>query len=97
MNGLRLTVSAPPFSVDASLILDGSHSLYGGQTTHRGAFRHLFELSVSAHTEPLFGLEGGTVQFMFQNHAGTNGSDLIGDLQGFSNIDANGRTQVSEV
>lgn len=96
-DGLRLVDSDLPFSVDASLIMDGSHSLYGGRTTHRGAFRNLFELSVSAYTEPLFGLEGGTIQFMFQNHAGTNGSDLIGDLQGFSNIDANGRTQVSEV
>ena len=84
-----------PVDVDASLIFDGSRVLNGGQKTHRAAFRNLFELALSAPTELLFGLEGGTVQVMFQNHAGTNGSGLIGDQQGFSNIDADGRTQVS--
>lgn len=93
---LPLAEQQLPVDVDASLILDGSHNLFGGQTTNRGAFRNLFELALATHTEPLFGFEGGTLQFMFQNNAGTNGSNLIGDLQGFSNIDADGRTQVSE-
>lgn len=85
-----------PVDVDGSLIIDASHSLSGGQTTHRGTVRNLFELALSTHTEPLFGFQGGTLQVMIQNHAGANGSSLVGDVQGFSNIDADGRTQISE-
>lgn len=86
-----------PFQLNAFLIVDSSQSLRGGQTVHRGAIRHLFELSLSAPTMPLFGWSGGTLNATFQSQAGRDGSMLIGDLQVFSNIDADGRNQVSEL
>lgn len=86
-----------PFEIDATLIVDGSRSLRGGLTTNRGAVRNLFELAITAPSEPLFGYSGGTFGLAFQNQAGRNGSDLVGDLQGFSNIDADGRTQIAEL
>jgi porin len=46
---------------------------------------------------PLFGWSGGTLNATFQSQAGPDGSMLIGDLQVFSNIDADGRNQVSEL
>ncbi len=95
--GQPLTEAVFPFELSAFLVVDASQSLHGGKTTHRGAIRHLFELSLSAETEPLFGWSGGTLNATFQNQAGRDGSALIGDLQVFSNIDADGRTQVSEL
>ena len=95
--GQPLTEGMSPFELSAFLIVDASQSLRGGRTTDRGAVRHLFEASLSAATEPLFGWSGGTLTATFQNQAGTDGSTLIGDLQVFSNIDADGRTQVSEL
>ena len=86
-----------PFEIEASLVLDGSQRISGGRPGRRNVVRNLFELSLSAPTEPLIGWEGGSFQVTFQNQAGRNGSDMIGDLQGFSNIDSDGRTQISEV
>ncbi len=86
-----------PFELTAYLIVDASQSLRGGLTTNRGAIRHLFEVALSAPTEPLFGWSGGRLNATFQNQAGPDASILIGDLQVFSNIDADGRTQVSEL
>lgn len=86
-----------PVELNATWIVDASQSLRGGLTTNRGAVRNLFELAVSASTEPLLGFSGGAVGLSFQNQAGRDGSRLSGDLQVFSNIDADGRSQLAEL
>tara|TARA_R110002072_G_scaffold303123_1_gene494621 strand:+ start:24238 stop:24924 length:687 start_codon:yes stop_codon:yes gene_type:complete len=86
-----------PFELNAFFIVDASRSFRGGQTVHRGTTRHLFEMAISAPTMPLFGWSGGTLNAAFQSQAGLDASSLIGDLQVFSNIDADGRNQVSEL
>ncbi len=89
---------AQGFSVEGTLIFDWSVNLHGGVNTAGSAFRHLLDISVTLDTEALFGLEGGTVGLLFQNHNGPDASvQDTGDLQVFSNIDADGRTQLAEL
>jgi porin len=80
-----------------SLTGDGSKDLLGGLNTQSTAWRQLFDAAVQIDSK-LIGLNGGTFYADFQNESGRNGSDLLtGDLQKFDNIDADGRTQLSEL
>lgn len=84
--------------VKATLTTDWSVNLRGGVNTAGSAFRHLLDITVTLDTEALFGLEGGTVGLLFQNQNGPDASvEDTGDLQVFSNIDADGRTQLAEL
>lgn len=84
--------------VEVTLTTDWSVNLRGGVNTAGSAFRHLLDVAVTLDTEALFGLEGGTVGMLFQNQNGPDASvEDTGDLQVFSNIDADGRTQLAEL
>jgi hypothetical protein len=84
-------------SFQANWTLDYSKNFRGGLDTAGSAFRHLFNANLTLNTERLFGLKGGTLFVNFQNQSGDSGLTLTGDAQMFSNIDADGRTQLSEL
>ena len=93
-----LNQHAPGVSIEGTLTFDASVNLHGGVNTNGSAFRHLLDISIILDTEAVFGLEGGTVGILFQNHNGPDASAQdTGDLQVFSNIDADGRTQLAEL
>jgi porin len=94
--GVRPWLDDRGVSLQANLTLDFSKNLRGGLDTGGSATRHLFNANVTLDLERLAGLAGGTVFVNFQNQAGDNGSTLTRDIQAYSNIDADGRTQVSE-
>ena len=71
--------------------------LQGGLDTHDDATRNLLDLRINVDTKALAHLDGGQFSIDFQNEAGRNGTALVGDLQGFDNIDADGRSQISEL
>ncbi len=83
---------------EASITTDWSKNLRGGMNTEGDTFRHLFNGNLTLDAERLMGWEGGTFFLNFQNHNGPDASaDDVGDAQAFSNIDAEGRTQVAEL
>jgi porin len=79
-----------------SYSVDGSVPLTGG-LTRRGAARGLLDLELALDTEPLVGLHGGSLAARFLHHHGRNGSDDVGDLQAFSNIDGDPFSKLYEL
>jgi porin len=73
--------------VSGSYTFDWSAPLSGGLSRH-GAGRGLLDLGVAIDMDKLAGLPGGQFFAEFQDFHGRNGSTDVGDLQGFSNIDA---------
>lgn len=96
--GFRPTAVAAGFDFQGSVTADYSKNFQGGLSTRDDAFRNLLDLRLNIDTRALFGLRGGTFSIDLQNQSGQNGTDdLTGDVQGFDNADADGRTQISEV
>jgi len=96
--GLRNDLEDFGITIEGSIIIDWSVNFAGGISTNGQALRHLTDINLTFDTEKLIGWEGGTVFVDFQNHEGPDATaDDVGDLQAFSNIDADGRTQVSEI
>lgn len=73
-------------SLEAAYILDWSGIAAGG-LARKGVARGLFDVTLAVDLEELFGLEGGTFFVEHYTKRGRNGSDDVGDIQGFSNID----------
>ena len=80
-----------------SLTVDYSKNLMGGANTAGDSTRNLFDFRINLDTANLLNWQGGTFSIDFQNQSGTNGTDDLGDVQGYDNIDADGRTQISEL
>jgi porin len=95
--GVRRNLEDAGVMVNARLVADYSQVFQGGASPGGTAFRDLFQLNLTLDAGKLVGLQGGTVFANFQNEAGDNGSRDVGDLQGFDSIDADGRTQLSEL
>ena len=96
--GLRPWLASRGMSLEALVLADLSRNFRGGISTGKEAFRHLLEVSFTLATEPLFGFAGGTFFVDFQTQEGRHGTEiLVGDFQGFSNIDAPGFTALYEV
>jgi porin len=96
--GARPWLAQQGISLEPWWIMDASQNWHGGVNTEGGAFRHLFGVDLTLDTEAMFGLPGGTFFVQFQNHTGPDSSvDDTGDFQVYSNIDADGRTQVAEL
>ena len=74
---------------------DWSRVLSGGLNRGDSVYRQLFDANLTLETERLGGWNGGVFFAAFQNQNGPNGSELIGDIQTYSNIDADGRTQLA--
>ena len=95
--GYRATLESDGISFAGALSLDYSHNAHGGITSGDD-FRNLLDLRLSLDTKPLLGLTGGLFSIDFQNQAGGNATErLTGDVQGFDNADADGRTQIAEL
>ena len=96
--GARSALETHGISLASTLLLDWSEPFAGGATPHAGAFRYLWTTGLTLDTAKLFALPGGTFYAAFQMHRGTHESaQNVGDLQAFDNMDADGRTQISEV
>jgi porin len=95
--GARSKLEDRGVAISADLTVDFSKNLVGGLDTEGSAFRHLFNFNITLDSEKLAGYKGGTFFVNFQAQHGQSGSDETGDFQGISNIDADGRAQVSEI
>ena len=96
--GLRPWLASRGMSLEALVLADLSRNFRGGISTGKETFRHLLEVSFTLATEPLFGFAGGTFFVDFQTQEGRHGTEtLVGDFQGFSNIDAPGFTALYEL
>ncbi|WP_432798348.1 carbohydrate porin [Poriferisphaera sp. WC338] len=97
--GTRTQLETRGISVESTLTADYSINFQGGKSTRGHALRSLFDLNLTFELEPLVGLNGATVFVDAYSINGDDGSDtLIGDVQGFSNIDLDeNRTQIAEL
>jgi porin len=95
-SGIRPRLDDKGIVLQASLATDYSQNLRGGVNTNGGDFRHLFNANVTLDADRLFGHAGGTFFVNFQTQNGPDTSDA-GDIQGYTNIAADGRTQLSEL
>ncbi|MGQ0650628.1 MAG: carbohydrate porin [Gemmatimonadaceae bacterium] len=85
--GLRPWLTNRGVTLSFALINDVSRVIEGGQ--RRGvAGRSLLSGIVEADLEQLAGWKGGSALLGYAAQRGPNGSDLAGDVQAFSNIDA---------
>jgi porin len=94
--GARDRLAERGVEVDAALIVDASKNISGGASS-AGTFRHLFDFSIGLDIGPLAGVEGGYFFADFQTQEGRDGSVETGDLQAYSNIDADDFTALYEV
>ena len=74
------------FSFEAAYILDWSR-IATGNFRNRNMARGLLNLHLELDLEDILGLSGGTFFAQYYTLRGRNGSDEVGDIQGFSNID----------
>lgn len=79
-----------------SYTFDGSVPITGG-LSRRGAARGLLDLELGLDTEPLLDLSGGSFAARFLHFHGRNGSDDVGDLQAYSNIDGDPFSKLYEL
>jgi porin len=70
------------------------HVASGGRTS--SAARYLLDLGITLDGERLLGLRGTSFGMLLVQQGGESGSRETGDAQIFSNIDADGRTQIAE-
>ncbi len=95
--GARQRLEEAGIAINARLAADYSKVFSGGASPGGTAFRHLFQLNTTINLERLLGLRNATLFSNFQNQSGDDGSRDVGDIQRYSNIDADGRTQLSEL
>ena len=95
--GLRPAMADAGVTIKPWIIVDWSQNWHGGVNTQGSAFRHLFGGDITLDAEKVFEIPGGTLFAQYQNQNGDNGSLDTGDFQIYSNIDADGRSQVSEL
>ncbi len=69
------------------LISDWSSNFKGGVNTRGSSFRHLLDVRLNFDLEVMGLLKGGLVSLDFQTQEGEDGSEDVGDLQAYSNID----------
>lgn len=94
--GARPWLDDRGITFQASVAMEYAKNLRGGVSTNGSDFRHLFNANLTLDTDKLVGLPGGTLFVSFQNQGGDGAADS-GAAQNVSNLDADGRTQVSEV
>jgi len=86
-NGLDI---AGHFTTDTSAGLDNG-------SRQRGIQRGLLDLNLTFNPEPVFGSSGGTLFAQYYCRFGPHGSDDIGDIQGYDNLDAGQLNQAEEI
>jgi porin len=95
--GLRPKLEDHGITFNGNLTEDYSKSLMGGTDDGGDAFRSLLNLNITLDTGKLGAWKDGTFYANFQNQNGRNGQELIGNIQGVSNIDADGQTALYEI
>ena len=93
--GLGPSMDERGVSVGASFLADESSVLTGG-IEGSSAYRHRFDLGIDVALESLVGWKGGSLFVDFQAHKGQDGSEYVGDIQAFSNLDADETTAAPE-
>jgi carbohydrate-selective porin OprB len=95
--GLRGALLRRGIAIEAEIRADSSANLSGGLRPG-GAVRGPVLVGLTIDTAPLLGWPGGRLFAGFQAHQGRNGSAaLVGDAQGFDNVDAVRLRQISEL
>lgn len=93
-DGLRSALARRGLEFGLTLQADHSSVVAGGP--RRGtAFRQPLAAAVDIDTERLLGWRGGRWHLELQAHGGRNGGELVGDVHGFNNVDAEPFRQVS--
>lgn len=93
--GLRDWLNEHGVDLEVFLITDGSVVASGGVHSGGAALRSLLDATVAIDGGRLLGWHGARFFADFQVQRGTNGSTDVGDLQGFSNIDSDDRSQLA--
>ncbi|HYG23626.1 MAG TPA: carbohydrate porin [Verrucomicrobiae bacterium] len=94
--GFRTSLAEKGVEFSGSYIIDGSSVLAGG-LRQRSVARGLLDLNFTFDPEPVLGIPGSTffAQYFFRH--GPNGANFVGDLQGYSNIDAECFDRIGEL
>lgn len=95
--GRRTQYEEQGVSINASLTMDAFKNLRGGVDTSGSSFQQLFNFELTLSSDPLLHFSGGTFFADFQFQRGQSPGDEIGDYQGVSSIDADGRTQLAAI
>ena len=93
---LRPALEANGLTIAGRFTTDTSMRLSSG-TSQRGIQRGLLDLNLALNPEPLLGIRGGTFFAQYFYRYGPNGSDVIGDLEGFDDIDSRPVSQTEEI
>jgi len=94
---LKRTLDGRGFSGNLTFVNDWSSKFAGGASSTGPINRFSLDVSLTLDTKKSVGWNGGTGFFRVKNHIGENGSDYVGDAQGFSNIDDVSRTRLYEL
>lgn len=93
--GLRTRLTAGGVELSGGYTYDASRGLRGG--LRRGVItRGLLEFGLAADLDRLAGLGGGALFLGVYSHGGADGSELTGDIQAYSNVDAQRFTRLAE-
>ncbi len=96
--GLRDALREQGIDPQGSIIIDWSHNCRGGLRTRSSTLRHLLDLNLTLDLDRLVGVPGGTFFVQFLHHHGPDSSTIdTGDFQVYSNIDADGRTELAQL
>lgn len=91
---------APPAGSTWTYSFTGTSDWSGdpaGDTAHRGTVRYLLQADCSADLGAMLGWSGASLYARAERYEGANGSERVGDLQGFSNMDGELHTQIAEL
>jgi carbohydrate-selective porin OprB len=87
------------FGITTGLVItnDFSDDVRGGAEPDSDFNRCLLDLSLTFDGHKLIGSAGGSAFVRMHSYIGENGSDYVGDAQGFSNIDDDSHTLLYEL
>ncbi len=94
--GLRTRAEELGVAFEGTWTLDLSSVFHGG-LRRRGVQRSFVDLGVRVDLERGVGWDGATLYADYQVLTGANGSDDVGDIQGYSSIDGRDLAQLSEL
>ena len=94
--GVRPKLERRGITFAGSLTVDSSREFTGGGEPGSDTIRYLLDIRGSFDLDKLAGIPGASASVDFQQQDGPNGSQRLGDIQRYDNIDADGRTQISE-
>lgn len=94
----RAALADEGITISPSLLLDFTMNARGGADTEGTSTRYLIDVPVEFDLSALVGLDGATFFLDYQHQRGDDASEnLTGAIQGTSNADADGRSQLAEI